>query len=1257
MADTIRHLQMSKLVVLFTIGLLGSVIGSRDKIPRESVSNILIKSALDSLNEESPTKHTYKGGNLLSAQKLESPPYVIYRLTLNLEINCEEPPCPREACAIEIKEYKTKVIEVDNSSKQCMYLYPQSIQNSSQDIPDDQIIESLDRQINDSVKLDHEVQEVSDHNDRPFIAVRASHYCPGCPYELNPTLPGLVAFGELAATSLDESGKSDFKHRIVSIVRVTRAVPPGSNVVRYEFLMEVGETNCLRTTQIERTECSLQSNIPIKLCLMRIDEKPWQQDSRRLIFNNCTDSDKINEVRGKIETPLTSESLIREDIYREDDSQQEIYDQVALEGQVSTYQSPIDESPVSIPTAGTSDCLHQSFVTEIPFTQIVVGTENAPEEIPKFTDKIREFDEFLKDFDIDIKPTTERNYGPEIVEETIHPKKIKVKELHRSSEEESSTEIKRQKRAVEKGINEKNLIFKLSQKAMKILDEMDNDDSKRVIADIVDYKRINDEGFIYHITVLVAPQSNCDEKHRRIKDCKHHPESQSMNMCTLQIETDDKSTVDTAKVVQSQCYEIKNRRKRQIVGAPQTISVDSPVINEYVQKGLNKHFRRLEGSNKPLSFKVIEATEQVVAGSLYKIKVRVTPEDCVPGNEGYGPCRSNGNSHVHCLISVWSKPWEKFEEITVKCDEARRKRSLEHQKDRLRDKRDVQLGGPAKISVDDPDVQKYVKKGLTKYSSGLQSTKEPIINEVVEATRQTVAGSLYKIKVRVAESDCPKGTTTMETCLVLKESPVQNCLIQVLSKPWENFEEITVKCDEARRKRSLEQQKDRLRDKRDAIVGGPAKISVDDPDVQKYVKKGLTKYSSGLQSTKEPIITEVVEATRQTVAGSLYKIKVRVAESDCPKGTTIMENCLVLKESPVQECLIEVWSKPWENFEDIKINCNSKRRRRALKGANYPQKMLGIAKEIEAERKFMKFQKTYDKTYSSDEERAVRFRIFQQNMEIVKNLQDYEQGSAVYGASMFADLTPYEFKSKYLGYRSDLRSKNEIPLAEAKIPNIELPKEFDWRHYNIVTEVKDQGSCGSCWAFSVTGNVEGQYALKHNKLVSLSEQELVDCDTLDDGCNGGLQENAYRAIEQLGGLELENDYPYDGEDEKCHFKKNKAVVQIVSAVNITTNETQMAQWLVKNGPMAIGINANAMQFYMGGVSHPFKFLCNPASLDHGVLIVGYGTHTYPLFNRTMPYWLVKNSWGKRWGEQGYYRVYRGDGTCGVNADVSSAIVA
>ena len=116
------------------------------------------------------------------------------------------------------------------------------------------------------------------------------------------------------------------------------------------------------------------------------------------------------------------------------------------------------------------------------------------------------------------------------------------------------------------------------------------------------------------------------------------------------------------------------------------------------------------------------------------------------------------------------------------------------------------------------------------------------------------------------------------------------------------------------------------------------------------------------------------------------------------------------------------------------------------------------------------------------------------------------------------------------------------------------------------------------------------------------------------------------------------------------------LAQVKGGVKISTNETEMAQWLLENGPISIGINANAMQFYMGGVSHPWHFLCSASGIDHGVLIVGFGIQHHS--RKDKPYWIVivKNSWGPGWGESGYYRVYRGDGTCGVNEMATSAVI-
>merc|ERR1712029_447817 len=135
----------------------------------------------------------------------------------------------------------------------------------------------------------------------------------------------------------------------------------------------------------------------------------------------------------------------------------------------------------------------------------------------------------------------------------------------------------------------------------------------------------------------------------------------------------------------------------------------------------------------------------------------------------------------------------------------------------------------------------------------------------------------------------------------------------------------------------------------------------------------------------------------------------------------------------------------------------------------------------------------------------------------------------------------------------------------------------------------------------------GAYAVKHGKLLDLSEQELVDCDMRDNGCGGGLMENAYKTLIEIGGLEAEADYGYDGADEKCKFNRSKVAVRVSGGVELPQNETQMAQWLTKNGPIAVGLNAFWMQFYMGGVSHP-PFFCDASGIDHGVLIGVWSPH-------------------------------------------------
>ncbi|KAJ3675667.1 hypothetical protein LUZ60_004709 [Juncus effusus] len=315
---------------------------------------------------------------------------------------------------------------------------------------------------------------------------------------------------------------------------------------------------------------------------------------------------------------------------------------------------------------------------------------------------------------------------------------------------------------------------------------------------------------------------------------------------------------------------------------------------------------------------------------------------------------------------------------------------------------------------------------------------------------------------------------------------------------------------------------------------------------------------------------------------------------------------------------------------------------------------------LNAEHHFTTFIHQFGKTYKDEAERLYRLSVFKSNLRRAEGHQKLDP-TAVHGVTKFSDLTPREFR-KYMGLKKGKVGKSLGSGYDAPIlPTNDLPEDFDWREMGAVTGVKNQGSCGSCWSFSTSGALEGANFLATGKLETLSEQQLVDCDhecdpseadACDAGCNGGLMTTAFQYLLKSGGLERENDYPYTGSDGgKCKFDKSKIVASVKNFSVVSVDEDQIAANLVKHGPLAIGINAVFMQTYIGGVSCPY--ICGK-HLDHGVLLVGYGSAGYsPIRLKEKPYWIIKNSWGENWGESGYYKICRGRNVCGVDSMVST----
>ncbi|KAK1396531.1 Cysteine proteinase Cathepsin F [Heracleum sosnowskyi] len=311
------------------------------------------------------------------------------------------------------------------------------------------------------------------------------------------------------------------------------------------------------------------------------------------------------------------------------------------------------------------------------------------------------------------------------------------------------------------------------------------------------------------------------------------------------------------------------------------------------------------------------------------------------------------------------------------------------------------------------------------------------------------------------------------------------------------------------------------------------------------------------------------------------------------------------------------------------------------------------------ERHFISFMNKYGKEYNTREEYMHRLGIFGKNMMRAAEHQALDP-TAVHGITQFSDLSEEEFESRFLGVKGGaLLGGSEAPVMDVK----GLPKSFDWRKKGAVTPVKMQGSCGSCWAFSTTGSIEGANFIATGKLTSLSEQQLVDCDhtcdpkdksSCNDGCSGGLMTNAYEYLIKAGGIEEEDAYPYTGKRGDCKFDPEKIAVRVTNFTNIPGDEEQIAAHLVHHGPLAVGLNAVFMQTYIGGVSCPL--ICGKKFLNHGVLLVGYGAKGFSILRLgNKPYWIIKNSWGEKWGEQGYYRICRGHNMCGMSSMVSAVM--
>jgi len=302
---------------------------------------------------------------------------------------------------------------------------------------------------------------------------------------------------------------------------------------------------------------------------------------------------------------------------------------------------------------------------------------------------------------------------------------------------------------------------------------------------------------------------------------------------------------------------------------------------------------------------------------------------------------------------------------------------------------------------------------------------------------------------------------------------------------------------------------------------------------------------------------------------------------------------------------------------------------------------------------FINFQKTYGVTYSNPDEFQARFQIFQQNMAIAQELSALNP-LATFGVNQFSDMSQEEFASKYLmpNFMQNppvAPPPKVFPPVNVAVPGAPDPTNYDWSQAGVITPGKNQGQCGSCWAFSATETIESYYAIASGTLDVLAPQQIVSCDTggQDQGCNGGWPSGAYQYVESAGGMDAESCYPYTAEDGTCQSSQCTPEATVTSYSSVSGESGLYAQLSsASGGPVSVCVDASSWQTYTGGILTS----CGN-QVDHCVQLTGYYN-----YGQSGAYWNVRNSWATSWGINGYIWIAIGQDLCSIG-DYATIVVA
>lgn len=290
---------------------------------------------------------------------------------------------------------------------------------------------------------------------------------------------------------------------------------------------------------------------------------------------------------------------------------------------------------------------------------------------------------------------------------------------------------------------------------------------------------------------------------------------------------------------------------------------------------------------------------------------------------------------------------------------------------------------------------------------------------------------------------------------------------------------------------------------------------------------------------------------------------------------------------------------------------------------------------------FEGYNRFWNKTHSSAAEKNARFLNFMENAKKIAALNKNSPLGATFGFTKFSDMSLREFKTKMTGFKP----KNPINRDRVIKRDVAQPSsDIDWVAAGKTTPVKNQEQCGSCWAFSATETIESAMLMAGQQPQIGAPQMIVDCDTNDSGCNGGDPAEAMSWIIQQGGQDAESCYPYTAQDGNCASSQCTPVNKISSTTSIAQDENSIYTALANSGPLSICCDAEAWQNYNGGILAASQ--CGD-NVDHAIQLTGYSSSQGG-------YWIVRNSWGSSWGENGFIWLQYGQNTCDITSEVTSA---